>query len=144
MASQSVSPPVILTLSHEEQEVLEKYEEQIRAFGYGIESFGGKEYAVNAVPAEFGEIDTKQMLLGLLDDFTGLNGYSAPEQILEKVASMSCKAAVKGSQHFSSAEMEELLGRLLELDNPYHCPHGRPTIISMSRNEIEKKFRRIV
>lgn len=142
-ASQAVSPPVILTLGIKEQEMLEKYGEHIRTFGYEIEPFGGKEYAIKAVPADFDGVDKKSMFLELLDDFSGLGG-KAPEQILEKTASMSCKAAVKGSQRLSRPEMEELISELLSLDNPYHCPHGRPTIISMSRYEIEKKFKRIV
>ncbi len=142
--SQAVSPPVILTLSVKEQETLERYGEQIRMSGYEIEPFGGKEYAIKAVPAEFDAVDKKSMFLELLDDFSGLGGKDAPEQILEKTASMSCKAAVKGSQRLNRAEMEELITELLSLDNPYHCPHGRPTIISMSRYEIEKKFKRIV
>ena len=67
-----------------------------------------------------------------------------PELIDEKVASMSCKAAVKGNNRLSAQEVDELIAELLTLDNPYHCPHGRPTIISMSKYELEKKFKRIV
>lgn len=143
-SSQAISPPVILTLDREEIAMLEKYQTQIAAFGYSIEPFGGKEYAINAVPAEFEAIDTKAMFLDLLNDFSGITGKDAPELILEKVASMSCKAAVKGNQRLSRPEMEALIEELLTLDNPYHCPHGRPTIISMSKYEIEKKFKRII
>lgn len=143
-SSQAISPPVILSLNPEEEAMLKKYQQQIAAFGYSIEHFGGKEYALNAVPAEFEDIDMKTMFIEMLDDFTNLNGREAPNLILEKVASMSCKAAVKGNQKLSLPEMDELIGELLELDNPYHCPHGRPTIISMSKYEIEKKFKRIV
>ena len=143
-SSQTVSPPIILTLSGEEQEMLHKYEEQIKLFGYEIEPFGGKEYAINAIPAEFEGVDMKSMFIDMLDDFTNINGRQAPELILEKVASMSCKAAIKGGNHISRAEAEQLIDELLTLENPYHCPHGRPTIISMSKYEIEKKFKRIV
>lgn len=142
--SQTLSPPVILTLDLQEEEMLEKYKEEIAAFGYSIEHFGGKEYAINAVPAEFEDIDMKYMFMELLDDFASLNGKATPDLILEKVASMSCKAAIKGNQHISRTEMEVLIEELLELENPYQCPHGRPTIISMSKYEIEKKFKRIV
>ncbi|MBO5069253.1 MAG: DNA mismatch repair endonuclease MutL [Roseburia sp.] len=142
--SQTLSPPIILTLSSEETEMLEKYEEQISAFGYSIEPFGGKEYAINAIPAEFEAVDMKSMFIDLLDDFATLSGKDAPTLILEKVASMSCKAAVKGNQHLSRPEMEQLIDELLNLENPYQCPHGRPTIISMSKYEIEKKFKRIL
>lgn len=143
-SSQAISPPIILTLSLEEQEMLHKYEEQIRLFGYEVEPFGGKEYAINAIPAEFEAVDMKSMFIDLLDDFTTITGKQTPELILEKVASMSCKAAIKGGNHISRAEAEQLIDELLTLENPYHCPHGRPTIISMSKYEIEKKFKRIV
>lgn len=143
-ASQTISPPIILTLSLEEQEMLEKYGEQIRAFGYEIEPFGGKEYAINAIPADFEAIDMKSMFIDMLDDFTNISGREAPELILEKVASMSCKAAIKGGNRISRPEAEQLIDELLTLENPYHCPHGRPTIISMSKYELEKKFKRIV
>lgn len=142
--SQTISPPVILTLSLQEQEMLERYGEQIRSFGYEIEPFGGKEYAINAIPADFESVDMKSMFIDLLDDFSNLSGREAPELILEKVASMSCKAAIKGGDSISRPEAEKLIDELLALENPYHCPHGRPTIISMSKYEIEKKFKRIV
>lgn len=142
--SQTISPPVILSLSPQEIEMLEKYEDTFSLFGYQIEPFGGKEYAISGVPSDFTDIDTKAMFLEMLDDFTTLSGKDGPNLIMEKVASMSCKAAVKGNQHLSYAEMDHLIGELLQLENPYHCPHGRPTIISMSKYEIEKKFKRIV
>ena len=136
--------------------MLEKYREQIDAFGYEIEPFGGKEYAVTAIPADFTGIDTKTMFLEMLDDFANINenqhnlkDKSDPNSVqysdmFEKVASMSCKAAIKGNQHISRPEAERLIDELLELENPYNCPHGRPTIISMTKYEIEKKFKRIV
>ncbi len=142
--SQTISPPVILSLSPQEIEMLEKYEDTFSLFGYQIEPFGGKEYAISGVPSDFTDIDTKAMFLEMLDDFITLSGKDGPNLIMEKVASMSCKAAVKGNQHLSYAEMDHLIGELLQLENPYHCPHGRPTIISMSKYEIEKKFKRIV
>lgn len=143
-ASQTLSPPIILTLDAQEAAKLERYREQIETFGYSVEHFGGKEYAVNAVPADFEEVDMKGMFFELLNDSSGPNERDAPELILEKVASMSCKAAVKGGHRLSRPEIEHLLDDLLALENPYHCPHGRPTIISMSKYEIEKKFKRIV
>ena len=143
-SSQTISPPVILTLDHEEVEALQRCEEELRTFGFEVEPFGGKEYAVTAVPADFTEIDMRQMFLELLDGFVGMNGKQTPDVILEKVASMSCKAAVKGNNRMSYAEIEALIDELLGLENPYNCPHGRPTIISMTKYEIEKKFKRIV
>lgn len=142
--AQTLSPPIILTLSNEEVEMLEKYRRQIESFGYEVEHFGGKEYSITAIPADFTGIDMKSMFIDMLDDFANIGGKDAPNLIMEKVASMSCKAAVKGHNHLSRKEAEQLIDELLELENPYHCPHGRPTIISMTKYEIEKKFKRIV
>lgn len=143
-SSQAVSPPIILSLNQEEIAAMERYQDELIRFGYEIEPFGGKEYAITAIPADFSDIDMRSMFLELLNDFTELSGRTTPELILEKVASMSCKAAVKGNNRLSRAEIETLIDELLQLDNPYNCPHGRPTIISMSKYEIEKKFKRIV
>ncbi len=143
-SSQTISPPIILTLSNEEVQTLEKYEKDFQTFGYEIEPFGGKEYSITAIPADFTDIDMKTMFIEMLDDFSGLSGKAAPDIIMEKVASMSCKAAVKGNNHLSRLEIEALIDELLKLENPYNCPHGRPTIISMTKYEIEKKFKRIV
>lgn len=143
-SSQAVSPPIILSLNQEEIAAMERYQDELTRFGYEIEPFGGKEYAITAIPADFSDIDMRSMFLELLNDFTELSGKTTPELILEKVSSMSCKAAVKGNNRLSRAEIETLIDELLQLDNPYNCPHGRPTIISMSKYEIEKKFKRIV
>ena len=142
--SQTISPPIILTLSNEEAATLTKYEKELADFGYEIEPFGGKEYAITAIPADFSEVDMKAMFLDMLEDFSTINGENTPMLILEKVASMSCKAAVKGHNRLSLSEAEHLIDTLLTLENPYQCPHGRPTIIAMTKYEIEKKFKRIV
>lgn len=142
--SQAISPPIILTLSNEEAATLTKYEKELLSFGYEIEPFGGKEYAITAIPADFSEVDMKAMFLDMLEDFSTINGEHTPTLILEKVASMSCKAAVKGHNKLSFSEAEHLIDTLLTLENPYQCPHGRPTIIAMTKYEIEKKFKRIV
>ena len=142
--SQIISPPIVLSLDARETEMLEKYREQIERLGYEVEHFGGKEYMISAIPDNLYNIDMKDLFIEMLDDFSEMTGRETPDLILEKVASMSCKAAVKGNDELSSAEMDELIEELLTLDNPYNCPHGRPTIISMSKYEIEKKFKRIV
>lgn len=142
--SQLISPPIVLSLDARETEMLEKYREQIERLGYEVEHFGGKEYMISAIPDNLYKIDMKDLFIEMLDDFSDMTGRETPDLILEKVASMSCKAAVKGNDELSSAEMDELIEELLTLDNPYNCPHGRPTIISMSKYEIEKKFKRIV
>lgn len=142
--SQQISPPVIITMTLQEQELFEKYTEQFLKIGFEVNSFGGREYAVCAVPGNLFGLDPKELFTEMLDALTHDTGKNTPDMILEKIASMSCKAAVKGSQHLSGPEAEQLLADLLELDNPYNCPHGRPTIIAMSKTEIEKKFKRIV
>ena len=142
--SQAISPPIILTLDNEEVETLKKYEKEITNFGYEIEPFGGKEYAITAIPADFSDVDMKSMFIDMLDDFANISGEHGPLLIMEKVASMSCKAAVKGHNRLSLEEATHLIDTLLTLENPYQCPHGRPTIIAMTKYEIEKKFKRIV
>jgi len=142
--SQTITPPIVLSLDANEILMLEKYRKQISSMGYEVESFGGKEYMISAVPANLFHVDMKDLFVEMLDDFSNLSGKETPELILEKVASMSCKAAVKGNQTLSFSEFDALVEELLTLDNPYHCPHGRPTIISMTKYEIEKKFKRIV
>ena len=142
--SQNISPPIILSLDAKEQEMLLRYQEEISRLGYVIEPFGGREYMISAVPDNLFSIDVKDLFIEMLDDFTNLSGKETPELITERVASMSCKAAVKGNDALSLPEIDALIEELLTLDNPFHCPHGRPTIISMSKYELEKKFKRIV
>lgn len=142
--SQTISPPIVLSLNAKEEEMMEKYMPQIQKLGYEVESFGGREYMISAVPDNLFHIDMKDLFIEMLDDFSNLTGRQTPDLILEKVASMSCKAAVKGNSTLSFAEIDALVEELLTLENPFHCPHGRPTIISMSKSEIEKKFKRII
>ncbi len=142
--SQTISPPIVLSLDAQEILMLEKYKDQIARMGYEVESFGGKEYMISAIPANLFHVDMKDLFIEMLDDFSNLSGRETPDLILEKVASMSCKAAVKGNQTLSYSEFDALVEELLTLDNPYNCPHGRPTIISMTKYEIEKKFKRVV
>ena len=143
--SQYLSPPIILSLSMQEAEVLKENMDRFERIGFEIEPFGGEEFAVRAVPDNLFGIAKKELLIEMLDSLSdGLTTSMAPELIDEKVASMSCKAAVKGNNKLSAQEMDALIGELLTLDNPYHCPHGRPTIIAMTKRELEKKFKRIV
>ena len=142
--SQTISPPIVLSLGAKEQEMLEKYLPQIQKLGYEIENFGGREYMISAVPDNLFHIDMKDLFIEMLDDFSDISGRATPGLILEKVATMSCKAAVKGNDALSLPEIDALIEELLTLENPFNCPHGRPTIISMSKYEIEKKFKRIV
>ena len=143
--SQYLSPPIILTLSMQEARLLEEHMDRFTRIGFEIEPFGPEEYAVRAVPDNLFGIAKKELLMEMIDDLSdGLNTSMTPDLIDEKVASMSCKAAVKGNNRLSAQEVDALIGELLTLDNPYHCPHGRPTIIAMTKKELEKKFKRIV
>ena len=143
--SQYLSPPIILSLSMQEAELLKEHMDRFRRIGFEIEPFGGEEYAVRAVPDNLFSIAKKELLMEMLDSLAdGVTTTMTPELIDEKVASMSCKAAVKGNNRLSTMEVDSLIGELLGLENPYHCPHGRPTIISMTKRELEKKFKRIV
>ncbi len=143
--SQAISPPIVITLSMREAEALERFKEQFTKLGFEIEHFGGAEYSICGVPGNLYRLNTKDVLIEMLDELTdGISERATADVILDKIASMSCKAAVKGSQRLSLPEMEQLMKDLMKLDNPYNCPHGRPTIIAMSKYEIEKKFKRIV
>ena len=99
---------------------------------------------MTGVPANLMGINEQTLFIEMLDSLMQLKGQETPQRILEKVASMSCKAAVKGNQRLSRQEIEALIKELLTLENPYHCPHGRPTIISMTKYELEKKFKRVL
>lgn len=142
--SQLVSPPILLSLTMQEEVLLKKYMPEFQKLGFEIEPFGGKEYAVSAVPDNLYGLNGQSLLLELIDELGSVSEKDTPDMVVEKIASMSCKAAVKGNQKLSRQEVEHLIDELLTLENPYFCPHGRPVIVSMTKNEIEKKFKRIV
>ena len=144
LSSQMINPPIIVTLTDLEQNVLNEHMEEFRGIGFDIEEFGGKEYKINAIPNIFPSIPKAELFNEMLSDSTNYDVISPSELILAKVASMSCKAAIKGNMRISLLEANELFDELLSLDNPYNCPHGRPTVIKMTKQEIEKKFKRIV
>ena len=143
VTSQMVSPPLILTLTMQEAGRLDEYLDYFTEMGFEIAPFGGREYAVSAVPGNLFGIAEKELFLELLDGLDGIGGKDS-RLVLEKIASMSCKGAVKGSQRLSAAEAKALIEELLHLENPYNCPHGRPTIVTMTKAEMERKFKRIV
>ena len=142
--SQMLNPPAVVTLTGEEQLMLQKYGEEFRHLGFEAEPFGGNDFALRAVPDNLFSVDKGELFLEILDSLTAESGMVTGETLNHRIATMSCKAAVKGNNRLSVKEAEELIDELLTLDNPYACPHGRPTIISMSRTELEKKFKRIV
>ena len=142
--SQYVSPPLIVSLSLEEENLLKANEKYFRDFGFEIEPFGGREYSISAVPSSLLGMTEEELFLEMLDHLTADGSKDAFELFTSRLATMACKAAVKGNHSMSPQEADKLIDELLTLENPYNCPHGRPTIISMSKTEIEKKFKRIV
>lgn len=142
--SQYVSPPLIVSLSLEEENLLKANEKYFRDFGFEIEPFGGREYSISAVPSSLLGMTEEELFLEMLDHLTADGSRDAFEIFASRLATMACKAAVKGNHSMSPQEADKLIDELLTLENPYNCPHGRPTIIAMSKTEIEKKFKRIV
>ena len=142
--SQYISPPMIVTLNLEEEALLKANMDYFRNFGFEIENFGGKEYCISAVPANLYGLTEEGLFLEMLDRLAAEGEKNALSLFTSRLAQMACKAAVKGNHQMSAAEADQLIDELLTLDNPYHCPHGRPTIIRMSKAELEKKFKRIV
>ena len=143
--SQIVNPPIIVSLTSAEEEIIQKFKQEFEMFGFDIENFGGKEYSIHAVPDNLYNLSAKELFIEMIDSLSGINNsINETDMILDKIATMSCKAAVKGNNKLSYQEMEALFKELITLDNPYNCPHGRPTIVSMSKYELEKKFKRVL
>lgn len=144
IVSQSINPPTIVTLGNREKECYLQHQEDFASLGFEIEAFGGNDYAVRGVPMDLYGYTEESFFYEILDELSAESVTGTPESIRIRIATMACKSAVKGNMRISRQEMEALIDELLTLDNPYNCPHGRPTIVSMSKYEIEKKFKRIV
>ena len=144
VVSQNLNPPVIVTLNGKEKACLLQHMEHFTSLGFGIEEFGGNDYAISSVPMDLYGYRETEFFYELLDELAEETLTGTPDSIRMRIATSACKAAVKGNMRISRAEAEALIDELLSLDNPYNCPHGRPTIISMSKYELEKKFKRIV
>ncbi len=142
--SQALMPPAIVSLSGQEETMLKENMEVFASLGFEVESFGGSEYALRSVPVDLYGCDGREMFLEVLDQLSSGTAFGNIRVIEEKIASMSCKAAVKGNSLLSFAEAEALIDELLTLENPYNCPHGRPTIVTMTKAEMDRKFKRIV
>ena len=142
--SQYLSPPLIVSLNLQEESLLKANRKYFEDFGFEIEPFGGKEYCINAVPANLYGLEEEELFLEMLDNLASEKDKDPLGIFASRLATMACKAAVKGNHQMSNQEADALIDELLTLDNPYHCPHGRPTIISMTKTELEKKFKRIV
>lgn len=143
-STQLLSPPMIISLSSLEEEVAERYNEELVKNGFVLEHFGGHEYALSEIPLNLYGVDPRLFLLELLDELSKDIKGSVIKSIKEKIATCACKAAVKGNMELSEPEAKELLKQLLEAENPFNCPHGRPVIIDLTKREVEKKFKRIL
>ena len=143
--SQLVTPPLVIRLTARQEQVLNSYREEFIRLGYEIEPFGDKAVALTAVPANLYSLSEESLFTEILDRAQEeINSRATPDMIRERIASLSCKAAVKGNTAVDEKQMDALLKRLFSLENPYHCPHGRPTMIAMTRAELDKKFKRII
>lgn len=144
IVSQNLNPPVVVTLSGREKACMLHNIEHFEALGFVLEEFGGNDYALSSVPLDLYGYQEAGLFYELLDEMAGETFSGTPDSIRSKIASMACKAAVKGSSRMTRTEADALIDELLSLENPYNCPHGRPTMITMSKYELEKKFKRIV
>ena len=144
IVSQMVSPPQVISLNLQEDMLLKAHMEVFQELGFEISEFGGREYSIHGVPADLYGCSVQDFFVEVLDGLENENTKQVSELLAGKIATAACKAAVKGNNRLSFEEADQLIGQLLGLDNPYHCPHGRPTIVSMSKYELEKKFKRIV
>jgi len=144
VVSQILSPPIIISLNEEEQANFNQHIDDFEALGFKLSSFGGNDFALTEVPYEMGSVDKKQLFLDIIEEAGKWKKLSDTRLVRERLATMACKASIKGNQKVSRGEIEELISELLTLDNPYHCPHGRPTMISFDRNDLDKMFKRIV
>ena len=141
---QRLEPPMVVSLTPKEIDIIHRYMDTFYQLGFVVEEFGGNEYVVRAVPSNMYQLNDKQLFLALLDSLVEDTGKNTPDLVFYKIATMACKAAVKGNQKLSFAEADQLVTDLLKLENPYTCPHGRPTIVSMTKSDIERKFKRII
>lgn len=142
VTSQNLLPPVVVTLSGSQSQIVEEIEEHLYKLGFEIEPFGGNEYVIKAVPTELFGISEKDLLFDIIDQYSLEGRKATPDTVLSKLATMACKAAIKGNMNISLLEAKALIEELMSLDNPYNCPHGRPTMIFMSKSDVEKKFKR--
>ena len=142
--TQVLTPPIIISVTPKEADLINQYDKYFKELGFQIEDFGMNAFAIRGVPLDLFSFQIKELFEEILTQMSESPVKGLPQIIREKIASMACKAAVKGNNHLTYEEADRLIEQLLELENPYNCPHGRPTIITMSKYEIEKKFKRII
>lgn len=144
VSSQKIFPSIILKLTPIQYDAVIRSIDEFKKLGFELESFGNNDIKVDSVPYSIFNIGNEKLLMDMIDSFGDDKNKEQYESIVEKIASISCKKAIKANYILSEIEVKQLLRDLFSLDNPYNCPHGRPTIISLSKQEFEKKFGRIV
>lgn len=136
--------PKTMVFSAKEEELYEKTKDYFAHLGYRIRKEEEKRYTLEGIPADFPSLDAEMLFHEILDALAEEGNLSEAESVYDKIASMACKASVKGNQLLSFKEAEALVQKLFTLENPYACPHGRPTIVAFKKQDLEKMFKRIV
>ena len=144
MTSEMISPSIVISLTRQEKESVFDHIDAFEDLGFRISDFGENEVALEAVPGNLLDIDPRELFTNVLQGIDDWSREKVPQIVREKIASMSCKAAVKGNQPISATEMDNLFMEMMQADEPYHCPHGRPTVVRISKEELDRRFRRIV
>jgi DNA mismatch repair protein MutL len=140
--SQSLIVPIVIELSPSEKQNVFDNIELYKKIGYEIEDFGGNAITLRCVPVIYGNPDSRELFNEMVND-VDLRNKDTSSMIDKILYTMACKSAVKAGDKLSIREIDELINKLRFCDNPYTCPHGRPTIVKMSYHELEKKFKRI-
>ena len=140
--SQLMLLPDIINLTHKEMDIAKDNMEMFRKAGFTVEEFGENTIKLSGVPNICIDMDTKELFLETLDEINSV-ARTAKQEIEEKfISTVACKAAVKANMALTKEEVDNLMKQLLVLNNPFTCPHGRPTAIKMTKTDIEKKFSR--
>ncbi len=140
--SQMLLLPDVITLTHKEMEIAKDNMDLFKNAGFSLEEFGENTIKLTGVPTVCLDIDNKELFLETLDEINTIARTAKQEKEERFIATVACKAAVKANMVLDKAEVENLMDKLLELPNPFTCPHGRPTAIKMSKYDIERKFAR--
>lgn len=143
VVSQQIHPPIVISVNPRQQQILKEHYDFFESMGFQMETFGGNEYMLRAVPLETYGLAAQDIFIDFVDSLLEDGTHLDMDLFIYKIATMACKAAVKGNMKLTTQEADALIDQLLQLENPYNCPHGRPTIIAMTETELEKKFRRI-
>ena len=143
VVSQQIHPPIVISVNPRQQQILKEHYDFFESMGFQMETFGGNEYMLRAVPLETYGLAAQDIFIDFVDSLLEDGTHLDIDLFIYKIATMACKAAVKGNMKLTTQEADALIDQLLQLENPYNCPHGRPTIIAMTETELEKKFRRI-